>query len=172
MKPQRYLIAGFMLCGLVPVATAAPARAIGWIEHAQLQPHNMILKAKIDTGADNSSLHAEHIEVYTKDGAKRVKFSVANHNGEMAEFDLPLVRFTTIKRKGAEPLSRPIVNMTLCVGNTLKAVDINLANRKNFKYRMLIGRSYLKDRYLVDSGKQYTTEPNCAGQNLAQQETL
>jgi hypothetical protein len=144
---------------------------IGWIEHVAVQPHNLTIKAKIDTGADNSSIHAKDIQIYEKAGGKWVRFLVENDSGETAQFDLQLLRIANIKRKGAEPQKRPVVNMDLCIGNTLKAVDINLANRENFKYRMLIGRSYLKDQYLVDSGRKYTAEPACVGLNLAQDES-
>lgn len=97
-----------------------------------------------------------------------VKFAIENKDGDSAEFDLPLVRYTSIKRKGAESIMRPVVSMGLCIGNTLKDVEINLANRENFTYRMLIGRSYLKDRYLVTSGKTYTVEPTCKDDSLVQ----
>lgn len=162
------LIIGLLVFGLAPSSQAA--EAIGWIEHVQL-PQNLLLQAKIDTGADNASIHAEHIQVVEHNGTRMVKFSVANKKGESVNYELPLVRYTSIKRKGAAPLQRPVVSMNLCLGHTLRTVNINLANRKNFKYRVLIGRSYLKDLYLVDSSKQYTAEPSCQGQ-LAQKVDL
>jgi len=167
MKIRHYVIGGLLASGFAPLAWAQTP-AIGWIEHVQINPHKLMLKAKIDTGADNSSVHADNIVVYEQNGIKMVKFTVENKNGERADFDLPLVRYAKIKRKGAEPQQRPVINMELCIGNTLKAVNLNLANRENFKYRMLIGRSYLKDQYLVDSGKQYTAEPNCQVRSLTQ----
>lgn len=171
MIKRLYLVTALAGCCMVSGAYAAQPQAIGWIEHVQIQPQNIMLKAKIDTGADNSSIHADNIEIYEKEGTKRVKFVVENKKGESARFDLPLVRIANIKRKGAEPLKRPVVKMGLCIGNTLKNVNINLANRGNFKYRMLIGRSYLKEHYLVDSARQYTAEPACTGENLAQEDT-
>ena len=163
MKPQRYFIAGLLACSFAPAMQAAQTQTIGWIEHVQILPQDIMLKAKIDTGADNSSIHADDIAVFEKDGSKRVKFTVENKKGEKATFDLPLIRYATIKRKLTDPIKRPVVSMELCIGNILKKVHINLANRGNFKYRMLIGRSYLKELYLVDSGKRYTSEPNCKG---------
>lgn len=168
MKIQLYIAAGLMGCGLATASVAESAQAIGWIESVRIQPQNIVLNAKIDTGADNSSIHASNIEMYQKaDGAKMVKFSVDNGNGEVMNFDQPLIRIASIKRHGAERLQRPVVSMDLCIGNTLKNVHINLADREKYRYRMLIGRSYLKDSFLVDSNKKNTVEPSCSGENLA-----
>jgi hypothetical protein len=160
----------------VPISLAEQPQAIGWIEHVQIHPitnpargtnKGIILKAKIDTGADNSSIHAEQINIYEKDGEEWVKFSVKNTSGQQADFNLPLARYTMIKRRGVEPVKRPVVSMALCLGNTLRQVDINLANREKFRYPMLIGRSYLQDSLLVNSGQKYTVEPDCQAGNLA-----
>ncbi len=169
MKRASLLLTGLLTAIVVPGGQAA--EAIGWIEHVQLQPQNLVLQAKIDTGADNASIHADNIKVYEHQGAKMVKFSIANQQGQRVDYELPLVRYTSIKRKGAASLQRPVVSMSLCLGHTLRTVNINLADRKNFKYRVLIGRSYLKDLYLVDSSKQFTAEPDCQGQ-LAQKVDL
>ena len=172
MKKQLSLAAGLAGFILIPLAMAAQPQTIGWIEHVTVQPGDITLKAKIDTGADNSSVHAKDINIYERDGVKWVSFTVENRQGKNASFDLPVVRMANIKRKGAEPLVRPVVTMDLCIGGTLKTANINLANRENFKYPMLIGRSYLKDQYLVDSGKQYTAQATCNSDTLAQDETL
>jgi hypothetical protein len=175
MKQLLALIVVLISFTFSPQSMAEQPQAIGWIEHVQVQPPQsanspvggLILKAKIDTGADNSSVHAEQISVYQKDGTEWVKFSIKNKSGQQAEFNLPLTRYTMIKRRGVEAIKRPVVSMTLCLGNTLRQVDINLANRENFRYRMLIGRSYLQDSLLVNSGQKYTVEPNCQERNLA-----
>jgi hypothetical protein len=176
MKKTILLMAG--LAALISTNSyAEPVQAIGWIEHVQVASLNsdgrLKMKAKIDTGADDSSLHAENIAIYDNAGTQWVRFSVTNKDGDTAEFDLPLVRIAaiTVKRAGAAPIERPVVNMNLCIGETLKTVPVNLANRANFKYRMLIGRSYLKDQYLVNSGRQYTAEPACVGPVVAQNDS-
>ena len=147
-------------CLIAPVQ-ADDSKTIGWIEKVQIPSQDITFTAKIDTGADFSSLHATAIEIYEHNDSKRVRFSVENQQGTSKQFDLPLVRMASIKRKRAEPIERPVVSMGLCIGNVMKHTQINLANRGNFKYRMLIGRSYLKDKYLVHSGKQFTRKPNC-----------
>lgn len=170
MKTARYIAGGVLGLGLASTTLADSNRTIGWIEHVQLQSDNLQLTAKIDTGADNSSIHARDVAIYEADGVKRVRFTVENNEGKNAQFDLPLLRITQIKRKGAEPLQRPVVNMELCVGNTRKTTQVNLANRGNFTYRMLIGRSYLRNTYLVDPNVKFTAKPGCMDESLAMNE--
>jgi hypothetical protein len=170
MKLTNCFISIIAGCSLPSVCLAEPIKAIGWIEHVNLHSKDMLMNAKIDTGADNSSIHATNINIYAKDNIKMVRFTVQNKEGKSAIFNKPLVRLTNIKRKGAgaEPIERPVVNMDLCIGNTLKTAHVNLANRGNFKYRMLIGRSFLKDRFLVNSNAKYTAKPECQGKTIAQ----
>jgi hypothetical protein len=172
MKKTMVLMAG--LAAIISTNSYAEhVQSIGWIEHVQVASAqaggNLKMQAKIDTGADNSSLHAENIQIHDEDGTQMVRFTVTNKDGDTATFNLPLVRVAEIrvKRAGAAPLERPVVNMNLCIGDMQKTVPVNLADRANFKYRMLIGRSYLKDRYLVNSGLQYTAEPACDGNVIA-----
>lgn len=160
MHALKYLALALTLA-LSMSAQAQSSQIIGWVEHVHINPGDMIFKARIDTGADNSSIHAENINIYEKDGVKMVKFTIANKDGQSATLDLPLVRMTNIKRKGTDPLKRPVVRVELCLGNTLKSVYVNLANRDTFKYRMLIGRSFLKGSFAVDSEARYTVEPAC-----------
>lgn len=160
MKISYYIALG--LLGYIPsVASFAETPAIGWIERVHILPANIQFIAKIDTGADNSSLHATDIEIHDAIDGKRVRFVVQNRNGETARLDLPLVRMASIKRKNSDPLVRPVVWMQLCLGHIKKTTEVNLANRSNFEYRMLIGRSYLQNTYLVDSSKQETSAPAC-----------
>lgn len=172
MKFTQYLAGVFLGSCFIAPSLADPVQTIGWIEQVQIPAKDITFTAKIDTGADNSSIHASDVEIYEQNGDKRVKFSVQNKEGATSLFDLPLVRIAHIKRKRAEPIQRPVVSMLLCVGNTMKATLVNLANRKNFKYRMLIGRSFLKDDYLVNSGEKLTTKPTCSTENLATNEKI
>lgn len=169
MKAIYY--AGLVMLGSVytTASFAVTPQTIGWIEHVGIHPHQMIMKAKIDTGADNSSVHAEDINVVEKNGAKMVSFTLRNKRGEIVQMEKPLVRYTQIKSKlaGAAPIQRPVVELSLCVGNTARTVPVNLANRENFSYRMLIGRSYLKHGYVVDSNNKHLAEPACGEGSVA-----
>lgn len=167
MNITQTLAAGLLSISLVAPGFADSDKTIGWIEEVHIPAQDITFTAKIDTGADHTSIHAKDVEIYEQDSLKRVKFTLENKQGASRQFDLPLVRIANIKRKRAEPIQRPVVSMDLCVGNIMKTTLVNLANRDNFQYRMLIGRSYLKDEFLVNSGKQYTSKPDCRGADLA-----
>jgi len=171
MRLTAYLFA--ILVGGVPaMADGEALQTIGWIEHVAVQPANLVLEAKIDTGADNSSVHADDIKVQERNGVKIVKFTLRNKQGKNVVMEKPLLRYAKIKRKGAEPLLRPVVDMELCAGNTVRRTEVNLANRKNFRYLMLIGRSYLKQAYLIDSNRTYTAEPSCAREVVVRKDPI
>jgi len=156
------------LCGAASVSVASE-QVIGWLEYVQIAPQGITMDAKIDTGADNSSLHADNIQMFDKSGEQWVRFNVENTRGEVARFELPVKRMAYIKRRGGgDPIARPVVNMGLCVGTRYKQADINLADRSNFEYRMLIGRSYLEDSFLVNVSKAHTADPQCGAEAVAQ----
>lgn len=134
---------------------------LGWLEEAKLASAEMAIQAKLDTGADNSSLNAPDHERFDRDGKEWIRFTVENRDGEKHTFEKPVERNVRI-RSASGTSRRPVVKMELCVGNVLRRVDVNLADRSNLGYQMLIGRSYMKDRILVDSGAEFTANPDCA----------
>ena len=158
---MRYLIVICIFFIAVASADTNDLTTIGWIEPVKILPEGLVLQAKIDTGADNSSLDITEWQNITRHGHPWVRFTVPNNQGQTRVLERPLERYARIKRKGTDSLKRPIVKLVLCLGQQQFQVPVNLAKRKNFKYRMLIGRSFLKDRFLVDSGSKLTTTPVC-----------
>jgi len=134
---------------------------IGWIETVRIMPEKFDLVAKIDTGADNSSLDVAEWHSFMRDDTEWLRFSVKSNNDEIQTFERPLVRYAYIKRKRTEPVKRPVVTMQLCIGNTAFLAPVNLAKRHGFTYRMLIGRSFLQGSFLVDSALTETVSPKC-----------
>jgi len=134
---------------------------IGWIESVRIMPESFDLQAKIDTGADNSSLDVVDWQSFMKNSKEWIRFNVRNNEGLTKSFERPLERHAFIKRKQSEPLKRPVVNMQLCIGNKKILTEVNLAKRKNFKFRMLIGRSLLKNHFLVNSALKSTQSAKC-----------
>ena len=158
---MRKLILTFFLIGISSAIEAEPLTTIGWIEAVQIQPEGYEVMAKIDTGADNSSLDVTSWQAYSHNGSPWIRFEVSNNAGKLQKFERPLERYARIKRKRTDPVKRPVVKMLLCVGEEQYLVSVNLAERNNFKYRMLIGRSFLKNHFLVDVSKRETQVPKC-----------
>jgi len=136
---------------------------IGWIETVQILPENFQLSAKIDTGADNSSLSITNPREFLKGDEKWIRFSIPIKADETVTLKRPIKRFTRIKNKGAASQKRPVVFFDLCLGTLYKKnVPVNLANRTGFKYPMLIGRTFLKDTAIVDSSLTLSQQPSCS----------
>lgn len=146
-------------------AAGMPAQAeklltVGIVETVRLDPGNLTLEAKIDTGADDSSLDARDIEIFPRNGEKWVRFSVPLRDGSKT-MELPLVRMTKTKRADAPSAKRPVVRITVCLGTLAVPANVNLTDRAGLKYRMLIGRSVLAGRMLVDPQHKNLTKPRC-----------
>jgi hypothetical protein len=138
-------------------------RVAGWIENVSIFPGNFKIKAKLDTGAKNSSLNAKHIEEFERDGDKWVRFTLKNWKERTESFEARVIRTATIKQHETQPVKRPVILLGICLGNGYKEVEVNLQDRSKFNYQMLIGRSYLRNLILVDSSATFTVQPNCQG---------
>lgn len=149
--------------GLSIFAFAAEKRIVGWIETVSIYPGNMKVKAKLDTGARNSSLNAQNLEQFKRDGETWVRFDLHNYKNRQETFEAKVIRTTRIKQLGQKADSRPVIKLGICVGNTYKEVEVNLEDRRGFNYQMLIGRSFLKGSFIVDPGLTFTIKPDCQG---------
>jgi hypothetical protein len=160
---------------LAPLASVASQSTdkritVGYVEKVSLPAVDIKLKAKLDTGAKTSSIHANILEVTEKDKDKKkdkgfVVFTIETSDGSSKTIKKPIKRWVRIKKKESEGfIRRPVVNMTVCIaGQLVKDEEINLANRENFNYDLLIGRNMLEHGQLViDVSKVFTTEPNCS----------
>ena len=88
--------------------------------------------------------------------------SSSSGDGGSIAMEKPVHRDAKIKQKGAPRQERPVILMDICLGKIFKpAVPVNLANRKGFKFPMLIGRSFLEGLAVVDSSFTYIHEPRC-----------
>ena len=144
-------------------ANTEEKQIIGWIETAQILPENLQLPAKIDTGADNSSLSITDPMEFTQGDEKWIRFSIPLEEDETITLERPIKRFTRIKNKGGASQKRVVVLLDLCIGTIFKKnVPVNLADRSRFKHPMLIGRSFLKNSAIVDSSFTFSQEPSCS----------
>ena len=155
-----------LLASITAIASSGKPNAdrtldiLGWIEAVELAPGGLVIEAKLDTGADNSSLNAPDYEEFKKDGDTWVRFTVTNSDDEAATFEKPLHRTARI-RSASGTDRRPVVKMEICLGGVVREAQVNLADRSDLSYQMLIGRSFMKDHILVDSGNKHVGEPVC-----------
>ncbi len=161
---MRLIPAVLLLLSLVAARAAAAGDPIvlGWLELARLGPDRLILRGKLDTGARNSSLNAQDVARFRKDGRLWVRFSVTNNKGRTVKFERPVEGIATIKRAGADAEERYVILLDVCVAQISRRVEVNLTDRSDLNYQLLIGRRFLEGAILVDSSSTFTTKPTCA----------
>lgn len=132
---------------------------IGWREWVGLPDLSIrSIKAKIDTGARSSCLHAFDIEPFIRDGCQWVRFDVhpIQRNDrfvkrcEAAVFDRRHVRSSN-----GLTSERFVIQTTLMLVGQRVPIELTLANRDAMGFRMLIGREAMRGRFLVDSGRSF-----------------
>lgn len=164
----------------IPVATAGDsdtAEKLGFVEWVVLQDTGVRLKARLDTGAKTSSLHAVNVEPFTKGDEEWVSFELplddhkesedARDDNIVLQFERPVERTVLIKRKGAESQRRYVVNMDFCIAGKKHETQFSLTDRSRFHYAILLGRRFLgDDNVLVDSSDSFLAEGDCEYQTL------
>ena len=133
----------------------------GWIERVGLPEQGLELKAKLDTGADTSSIDAREVERFRRGGVSYARFTVSAGEGRPLRIEAPVVRRATIKRAGGESDRRLVVMLRLCLAGQTVEAEVTLADRSQMSVPMLIGRNVLAGRMLVDSAAEQRTEPVC-----------
>jgi hypothetical protein len=130
----------------------------GWLENVVLQPWNIKLRAKLDSGAKTSSLHAKDIEYFKRDGYKWVRFLTFSDNEKnpLVSIEVPLVRTVKIKRHNLKSKIRPVVFMTFCLDGEIYNGEFSLNDRSKFHYPILLGRRLLQQGILVDPASTFT----------------
>lgn len=161
--------AALVVCALAapsgPVLAAPPAAKeddrpaerviMGWLESVFFRPWNVRMTAKLDTGANTSSLHAERIERFNRDGRKWVRFTLVKDEDKTFSVERQVIRTANIKQHGKESSQREVVKMTLCKNGKDYETEFTLVDRSNFSYPVLLGRSFLKDIALVDAAETF-----------------
>lgn len=146
-----------LLCLSLLCAPSTQAETLGWVENVYLQPWGIKLRAKLDTGARTSSVHAENLERFDRDGRPWVRFTLPFGNGEPIVVERPVVRETRIKQVEGESQSRCVVELEICLDGTLYTTPVTLADRHNFVYPVLLGRHTLRGHVIVDPGKTFAS---------------
>ena len=171
LRPARNRFVPMALTALLlslasTTAHADSPRVLGWVEEGLILPEKVAVKFKLDTGALTSSMHAENIDRFERDGEEWVRFTV-----ELEDIDTEKEVRTRLERKmvrdikvrgagGAE--ERPVVLMKVCLGNQTYEEQFSLNDRDKMNYPVLIGRRTLEKVGLVDSSKTFTVEPSCS----------
>ncbi len=134
---------------------------IGWKEWISL-PNIGIpsIKAKIDTGARTSSLHAFKIEPLIENGINKVKFWIhpIQNNKDYAESCIAdIIDERTVKNSGGQEEERYVIMTQILIADSQWDIEITLTNRDNMRYRMLLGRTSLRGKVIIDPNEAFLT---------------
>ncbi len=138
----------------------------GYLEKVRVGPNALIMNAKLDTGADSSSLGYHKLVKFEKNGKPWVRVSVRNFEGKSFTIERRVIRISKIKRHGAPSVERPVIMVSLCLGSIHKFTQVSLADRTKFSTQVLVGRKFLAQSAIVDSGTTYTTPTRCKKGNV------
>ena len=146
--------------------TEAPRQVFGWVEEGLIQPENISVKIKMDTGALTSSMDAKDLEHFQKNGEKWVRFTVEVKDSQSgrrvsAPFERKVERSVTVRGAGGAE-SRPVVLMQMCIGRRVYSEQFSLNDRGDMLYPVLIGRRTLEKLGPIDVSRTFTQQPHCA----------
>ena len=158
-----------------PAAAASPAREIecpavpreqaadpmktmlGTLEWIYLDPPGRLYRARVDSGANTSSISASDVREFERDGEDWVRFTF-DHDGDdpLVTIERPVQRVVLIRQASAEqPDRRPVVLLTVQLGDLVQKTEFTLADRSQMTYPVLLGREFLLDLYLIDVSEAY-----------------
>lgn len=116
------------------------------------------IKAKIDTGARTSAVHAWDIMAFDKDGAKWVRFELhplQKNNTKRIYCDAPVMDERLIRSSNGQITKRFLIRTRLKLGSRTWPIDLTLSRRDEMGFRMLLGRTALSGRTLIDPSASY-----------------
>ena len=140
---------------------------IGWREWVRLPELGVAaMKAKIDTGARTSALHAYRVEPFRRGGEQWVRFElhpIQRSDAVKVTCEARAVDERMVRNSGGQVERRYIIKTVLKLGELAWPIELALANRDQMGFRMLLGRTALKRGVLVEPGRSFLAGPRPAG---------
>ncbi len=132
---------------------------IGWREWVVLPEFTATpIKAKVDSGAVTSSLHAFNLQISTDGGQTTARFGVAPKQGSHAAktvVEHPIVGFKKVRSSNGQAELRPVIRTVAVIGEESFDIDVTLASRDAMGFRMLLGRKAVRNRFVIDPGRSF-----------------
>ena len=161
----RYRLVVLVLTTIAAFPVSAGDRVVGWVERVKVMALGVTTKAKLDSGALTSSIHAADVKRFRRGQEKWVRFTVSLTDADTREvitktLERPFHR--RVKLTGAGGVDhRLVVLMDICIGKQVLREQVSLSNRSDKNYGLLIGRRTLEHIGLLDVQKTFTLEPRC-----------
>ncbi len=139
--------------------TKKQPEVIGWREWVGLPELGIpAIKVKVDTGARTSALHAYYVTPFDKDGKPWVRFGLHPSQQDSLtciECEAPVKDIRKVTDSGGHSEERVVIETCLLINGISMSIEVTLTDRENMRFRMLLGRSALKQGFWVDSSKSF-----------------
>ncbi|MCB2109078.1 MAG: ATP-dependent zinc protease [Rhodobacteraceae bacterium] len=137
----------------------AKKKVLGWREWVELPGLKVgRIKAKLDTGARTSALHAFNVKPYTKYGAAHVRFDVhpvQRKKKPSVRCRALVIDHRTITNSGGDREERLVIRTKIKIGKETFPIELTLTDRDEMGFRLLLGRQALRRRYVVDPARGF-----------------
>lgn len=153
-----FLLLLFLVAGVVPVAHSQLLKEkvlIGRVEWVSLPELKIKHKARIDTGAKTTSLHAVNIEEVEQRGELFVKFQTVDAEGKVVEVVRKVDTTQKVSNTSGFVSKRYVIKEKIKMGKIEREVLINLNDRSSMEYKFLVGRNLLLGRFIVDVARSH-----------------
>ena len=132
---------------------------VGWREWVSLPQFDIVrIKAKIDTGARSSALHASNIKRFRRNDQSMVRFDICptqHSRAGLVTVEAALLEMRSIRSSNGKAQVRPVIRTPVILGDRQWELELTLTNRDAMGFRMLLGRQALRKRFLIDPGRSY-----------------
>lgn len=134
-------------------------QSIGWRERVSFPEFGVIgVKAKIDSGAQTSSIHAFRPRYSQRDDGEWISFEIHPRRRSRKDAVRVSAKVKThrwIRSSNGKRELRPVIETIMSLGGEEFKAELTLANRHLMAYRMILGRSAMRGRFIIDPGKSY-----------------
>lgn len=133
---------------------------IGWREWVGLPgfTHEPI-RAKVDTGARTSALHAQNLSFHDRDERTFASFKVTDGSNNERQTTAEVIEQRAVRSSNGIEEIRPVIVVDLLIGASSWPIELTLTDRESMGFAMLLGRSALRNRCLIDPNRSYCAGP-------------
>jgi len=148
----------------MPVKKNKTKTVLGWREWVSLPELGIEnIKAKVDTGARTSALHAFDVKINEANEKRTVDFKMhplQDNVDYVVECHADVIEERDVTDSGGHRERRWVIETMAVIGDTKLPIEMTLTDRDTMKFRMLLGRTALKSNFIVDPDKSYLTRPD------------